>query len=73
MHVSRAPGAMIKKSKTLTEGEFFSTVVFPREDDFIEGKRWAHTRVQKMEGKSFQNTHPSSIWFEGGHQNYSKV
>ena len=58
MHVSRAPGAMIKKSKTLTEGEFFSTVVFPREDDFIEGKRWAHTRVQKMEGKSFKNTHP---------------
>ena len=73
MHVSRATGAMIKIPKTLTEGEFFSTVVIPREDDFVEGKMLGtHTGSKNGRKKFPKHTH-SSIWFEGGHQNYFQV
>ena len=55
MNVSRARGHD-QNTKKLTEGDFygsFLTVVFPREDDFVEEKTWSHTRGRKME-KKFQ-------------------
>ena len=70
MHVSRARGHD-QNTKKLTEGDFYGSflpVVFPREDDFVEGTNLVtHTGGEKWK-KSFKTHTQSSIWFEGGHQ-----